>query len=287
MADAIDALEGLLPEIEDGKEDEKDVEQLGVGAVKPATAATRVQLMRVLDAHCEDKHKATFAALGEDIVATQVFFKKLGYALVHKSKKKDGKGRSWLVVRNILRHSLALAREKFTSVSAKAFFATAVMQDGKRATWFHIIMWEMRDLLAVRAMEENSQLITSATPLGTVHIEQMGRAMLRIGSAAAAVHMVMHTSTWVKSGRAGEVALLKLQRMSMNYALTYAGTPMNRMWCVRNPSYPPPPHPLPPYPRCLFFLTPAPQPPLRAGKRRPARKRSCPSCPRTATFSST
>ena len=36
MAGAIDALEELLPEIEGGQEDEKDVEQLGVGAVKPA-----------------------------------------------------------------------------------------------------------------------------------------------------------------------------------------------------------------------------------------------------------
>lgn len=243
--DPLDALEEAA-EIAGGKEDEKDVEQLGVGAVKAATAATRVQLVRVLDEFCGGKYKGrTFKDLTEDDVATQAFFRKLGFALVHKSKKKDGKGRSWLVVRNILRHSLALAREKFTSAAAKAFFATAVMQDGKRATWFHTILWEMRDLLAVRAIDENTHLITSAVPLGFSNIEQMGQAMLRIGTSGAALHLVMHVLTWVMCGRAGEVALLKMQRISINYALTYSGTPMIRLWYV----YPPPPPPL--SPRCF------------------------------------
>lgn len=235
--DALDDLEKAA-EIAGGDENEQDVEQLGVGAVKAATSATRAQLVRVLDAICAEKYKAKFMELTEGAVATEAFFRKLGFALVHKSKKKDGKGRSWLVARNILRHSLALAREKFTSAAAKAFFASAVMQDGKRATWFHAILWEMRDLLAVRAIDDNTQLITSAVPLGFANIEQMGKAMLRIGTGSAAIHLVLHVLTWVMCGRAGEVALLKMQRISMNYALTYAGTPMNRLWYV----YPPPPY---------------------------------------------
>ena len=87
------------------------------------------------------------------------FFRKLGYFLVFTYKKRDGDGLAWNVQRNIMRHSLQLAKKRFQSHAAQQFFGTAVLDAaGKKVTWFHKIMYEMRDELFARAVDRNVSL---------------------------------------------------------------------------------------------------------------------------------
>ena len=147
-------------------------------------------------------------------------------------KKRDGKPLAWLVVRNILRHALAQARAKFcpesaaaSSASAKDFFLGTVLDGTKRVTWWHKLLWNTRDACFVRAVAEDTVLVKHAPALGTAQIKELSCALVRANNGDSAAFNLLHIGTWISCGRAGELALFKFKRLSMNYALSPTGTP--------------------------------------------------------------
>lgn len=174
-------------------------------------------------------YKVTWAAAPENLVVAPSFFRKLGYYLVFTYKKRDGDGLAWNVQRNIMRHSLQLAKKRFQSHAAQQFFGTAVLDAaGKKVTWFHKILYEMRDELFMRSVDRNVALSKHAPSIGSVHVCELGLQLVKVGTADAAIFGCNTLGTWVFCGRAGEVGLFKWQRFEMDYSLSPTGTPVHK-----------------------------------------------------------
>jgi hypothetical protein len=174
-------------------------------------------------------HKVTWVAAPEILVVAPSFFRKLGYFLVFTYKKRDGDGLAWNVQRNIMRHSLQLAKKRFQSPAAQQFFATAVLDAaGKKVTWFHKIMYEMRDELFARAVDRNVSLSRHAPRIGIEHVRALIFQLVRLGTADASTFACNTVGTLAFCGRAGELGLAKWPRFEMEFTLSPTGTPVHK-----------------------------------------------------------